>query len=162
MSGFERILVTTDFSETSRHVFPPVVVLARKFGARLLVVHVVEDRLPPFVDEFTVMPLDEIALRQRSRAAEELLEFVSENIGDDLVVERIVLHGTPHLEIVKLAEEREADLIAMATHGRGFFSHTLFGSTTERVVRRATCPVLTVRSPEHPEPGRPNSSLSRA
>lgn len=146
MSDFATIVVTTDFSETSRRVFPPVAALARRFGSRVLVVHVVEDRLPPFVDEFTAMPMDEIVSGQIRRATDELDAFARESLpGMD--VERIVLHGIPHVEIVKLAEERGADLIAMATHGGGFISHALFGSTTERVVRRAPCPVLTVRDP---------------
>jgi nucleotide-binding universal stress UspA family protein len=54
--------------------------------------------------------------------------------------------GVPHLEIVRAAEERHADLVVMATHGRGFFSHAFLGSTTERVIRRAPCPVLVVHA----------------
>jgi nucleotide-binding universal stress UspA family protein len=148
MSQFKTILVTTDFSETSKHVVPPVTSIAERFGAKVLVVHVVEERLPPFVDEFTAAPLDEIVVGQKKRATDELEAFVRDNLHSGLDVETIVAHGTPHLEIVRLAEERKADLIAMATHGRGFISHTLFGSTTERVVRRAPCPVLTVRGSE--------------
>jgi len=147
MSDFRTIVVTTDFSETSRHVFPAVAALASRFGSRVLALHVVEDRLPPFVDELTALPMDEIAGGRVKRATEELEAFVAESLRG-LPVERIVLLGVPHLEIVRFAEERGADLIAMATHGGGFISHALFGSTTERVVRRAPCPVLTARGRE--------------
>lgn len=151
MSDFKTILVTTDFSETSRHVFPSVVALSARFASRVLAVHVVEDRLPAFLDEFTALPMEEIVTGRIQRATDELEAFVRENLrGID--AERIVLHGVPHLEIVRLAEERGADLIAMATHGGGFISHTLFGSTTERVVRRASCPVLTARDPRSAGP----------
>jgi nucleotide-binding universal stress UspA family protein len=147
MSDFRTIVVTTDFSETSRHVFPAVAALASRFGSRVLALHVVEDRLPPFVDELTALPMDETAGGRVKRATDELDAFVAESLRG-LQVERIVLLGVPHLEIVRLAEERGADLIAMATHGGGFISHALFGSTTERVVRRAPCPVLTARGRE--------------
>lgn len=55
--------------------------------------------------------------------------------------------GIPHVEIAHLADECGADVIVMATHGRGFISHALLGSTTERVLRQAPCPVLVVRDP---------------
>jgi len=147
MPGFQTILVTTDFSETSRDAFPPALELAERFGGKIVVVHVVEDRLPPFVDEFTAIPLDAILDSQLKRAAKDLDTFLGTVEGLPASAERVILHGTPHLEIVRAAEARSADLIAMATHGRGFLTHALAGSTTERVVRRAPCPVLTVRSP---------------
>jgi nucleotide-binding universal stress UspA family protein len=62
-------------------------------------------------------------------------------------VEPLVAMGTPHVEIVRLAEEQGADLIVIATHGRGFISHAILGSTAERVLRRSPCPVLVVRDP---------------
>jgi len=60
-------------------------------------------------------------------------------------VQTRVLAGTPHREIVRFAEEQQADLVVMATHGRGFIVHALMGSTTERVIRHAPCPVMAVR-----------------
>jgi len=57
--------------------------------------------------------------------------------------------GGPYVEIVRYAKERDIDLIVMGTHGRGFVAHMLMGSVTEKVVRRAPCPVLTVRHSEH-------------
>ena len=57
--------------------------------------------------------------------------------------------GGPYVEIVRYAQERDIDLIVMGTHGRGFVAHMLMGSVAEKVVRKAPCPVLTVRHPEH-------------
>jgi len=57
--------------------------------------------------------------------------------------------GTPFLEIIKAAKQKEVDLIVMATHGRSGLSHILFGSVAEKVVRKSTCPVLSIRPPEH-------------
>ena len=153
MSEYGTLVVTTDFSETSRGAFAPALAIARKFASDVVVVHVVEDRLPAFVDEFAAIPVDEILDSQARRAAQELERFTKPYEGAGVALERVVLRGTPHLEIARIAAERGAWLIAMSTHGRGFISHALFGSTTERVVRRAPCPVLTVRSPEPVERG---------
>jgi nucleotide-binding universal stress UspA family protein len=87
--------------------------------------------------------LEEVQQRQQQAAHEELVKLAAEELGGD--VDCIVVAGTPHMEIARLAEERQPDLIVMATHGRGFFSHALIGSTTERVLRHAPCPVLVVR-----------------
>ena len=57
--------------------------------------------------------------------------------------------GSPFLEIIAYAKSREIDLIVMGTHGRGPIAHMLMGSVAEKVVRKAPCPVLTVRHPEH-------------
>jgi nucleotide-binding universal stress UspA family protein len=148
MSEFGTLVVTTDFSENSRRAFAPALAIARRFSSSVVVVHVVEDRLPAFVDEFAAIPLEEILESQARRAAQELTHFLEPYAGSGVPLERVVLRGTPYLEIARLAAERGAGLIAMSTHGRGFISHALFGSTAERVVRRAPCPVLTVRGPE--------------
>jgi nucleotide-binding universal stress UspA family protein len=64
-------------------------------------------------------------------------------------VNRIVIDGFPFVEILKHAKESNADMIVMGTHGRGAIAHMLLGSVAEKVVRKASCPVLTVRHPEH-------------
>ncbi len=145
MGGIRTILVTTDFSETSKAALPWARDVAGKFGARLLVAHVHEDRMPPFVVEYGQTAFAELLDRQRKQA-EELLSTAARELGGS--AEALVADGVPHVEIVRLAEERKVDLIVMATHGRGFISHALMGSTTERVIRRAPCPVLVVRQDE--------------
>ncbi len=146
MKAFRTILLTTDFSETSLRAIPPALAIARAFDSKLLVAHVVEDILPPLADEFSALPFQEVLDAQRSHAATALERFVADHVRPSGVeAERVLVDGVPHVEIVRLAEVRAADLIVMATHGRGFISHAIFGSTTERVLRRAPCPVLTVR-----------------
>jgi nucleotide-binding universal stress UspA family protein len=145
MEDLSTVLVTTDFSDTSKRAFGPALTLARKFGARILVVYVEEDRLPPMVIEYMAVGIDDLMDEQRTRADQRLKEFVSANFGDHPDVETRVAMGTPHVEIVRLAEEQKADLIVMATHGRGFISHAVMGSTSERVLRRSCCPVLVCR-----------------
>lgn len=145
MSPFRKILVTTDFSETSARAFGPAIDLARCFGSELVVVYVVEDQLPAYMDEFTAVPIDTILDTQTRRARESLDRFLEGVIPSGFEVESRVVHGVAHLEILRVAEETATDLIVMATHGRGFVSHALFGSTTERVIRKASCPVMTIR-----------------
>jgi len=142
MSRIKTILVTTDFSETAQRAFDHARELAEKFGARTILVHVEEDRLPPLVLEYTEVDLGEILRRQKEQAREKLAQLAPE-LGPEVQIE--VAAGTPHVEIVQLAEKHQADLIVMATHGRGFISHVLLGSTAERVLRHAPCPVLIVR-----------------
>ena len=135
------ILVTTDFSETSQTAFGLAQDVAEKFGGKITLLHVQELHLPPLVYESAGAGVGQIE-REHKEQAEKRLEELAERIGG---VESAVILGTPHLEIVRFAKDRDMDLIVMATHGRGFFSHAILGSTTERVVRRAHCPVLTVR-----------------
>jgi nucleotide-binding universal stress UspA family protein len=147
MEQIRTILLTTDFSDTSKRAFGPAATLARKFGAEILLVYVEEDRLPPLVVEYMAVGVDEILGQQVDRAKQRLGETVAELAAQVERVEPLVAMGTPHVEIVRLAEERDVDLIVIATHGRGFISHAILGSTAERVLRRAPCPVLIVRDP---------------
>ena len=144
MDEVKTILVTTDFSDTSKKAFPLARELAERFGAKIIALHVEEHRLPPLILEYTQVSLEEIAQRQQEHAKGELTRFVEEHLGTGVETEVAVVSGTPHQEIARVAEEREVDLIVMATHGRGFISRAILGSTTERVLRHAHCPVLSV------------------
>lgn len=145
MIDIKTILLTTDFSETSLTAFGAARDLASKFGAKIVLAYTEADRVPPMVIEGTSFGFEDILEHQRVRAAERLKQFATEHLGTDVTVETTVAVGTPHVEIVHMAERYGADLIVMATHGRGFISHAILGSTTERVLRRAPCPVFVVR-----------------
>ena len=144
MKEIRKILLTTDFSETSARAFEAAEALAGKSGAELIVLHIEDDRFPPLVVEYMAVGLEDIRQRQQEHSRKQLAEFVSRHLSEERDVELEVALGVPHVEIVRLAEEREVDLIVMATHGRGFISHAIMGSTTERVLRRTPCPVLVV------------------
>ena len=144
MPEIKTILLTTDFSDTSKIAFASARELARKFGARILLAYTEADRVPPMVIEGTAFGFEDVVRHQHDRAVERLAEFAEANFAD-FEVETLVTVGTPHAEIVRLAETHGVDLIVMATHGRGFISHAILGSTTERVLRRAPCPVFVVR-----------------
>jgi len=137
----QNILITTDFSETSQTAFGLARQVADKFGGSLSLLHVQELHLPPLVYESAGTGVGHIE-REHRELAESRIRELAQRLG---AARHTVVLGTPHVEIVRFAEQNGIDLIVMATHGRGFFSHAILGSTTERVVRRAPCPVLTVR-----------------
>lgn len=143
MIDIRTILCPTDFSEPSRVATNYALEFARGFGARLHLLYVIEDPVlysPAFggyapksqdIEEYAQTGLDNW--------------IFPEDAGSVEIVRRWV-HGRPFVEILNDARQNDIDLIVMGTHGRGFLPHLLLGSTAERVVRRAPCPVLTVRS----------------
>ena len=150
MIDLHRILVPTDLSKHSTNALNYAVAFAEKFGAELHLLHVVQDLsmlLPdPVIAGPPVMPpVDQ--LTGAVRAA--LDRTIAEHHLGHLTVQAHVREGTPFYEIVRFAAEKDIDLIVMGTHGRSGLAHVLLGSVTEKVVRKAPCPVLTVRHPEH-------------
>jgi len=144
MNDIRTVLLTTDFSDTSRKAFPYAREIARRFGAKVILAHVEEGYLPPPIIEYANVGIEEIERRQQE-CAEERLEALRDEFDSEIPVEIEVASGTPHLRIVEMAKRHGADLIVMAGHGRNFISHAILGSTTERVLRRAPCPVFAVR-----------------
>lgn len=147
MKDIKTILLTTDLSDTSEKAVAPALTIARKFDAKIVLAHVV-DLMPPYLVGNTAIDLSDLEGRQRGMAHEQLARFAEKALGRDVEVETVVLLGVPHMEIVSLAQGRKVDVIVMATHGRGFVSRLLVGSTTERVIRHAPCPVLVVPDPQ--------------
>jgi nucleotide-binding universal stress UspA family protein len=144
MNEVRTVLLATDFSETSLAAFDAARGVAERYGARIVVVHVDECSSVPLLVDYTAVAPAALHKQQLDQAGRQLERLAGDRLSG-LEVERVVAQGVAHLEIVRLADERSADLIVMATHGRGFISHALMGSTTERVLRRANCPVLVVR-----------------
>lgn len=146
---FTRILVPTDFSSHSAAALDYARGLARRFGAKVHLLHVVEDQLVtgPFGAEFGVPhpPGTLTVLLDEARAALE--ESLTDEDRLELHVTGEAVVGTVAKTIVRYAAENGFDLIVMGTHGRGGISHLVMGSVAEHVVRSAPCPVLTVREP---------------
>lgn len=147
MKQFSTILFATDFSEGSTEAFDYALSLAKQFAAKLLLVHIINE--PVDLRGFYVPHISfENLEKEIAEGAEKMMErFCSENLAGFDRYERFVITGVPYEEIVKKAVESNADLIIMGTHGRKGVDHLLFGSTAERVVRNASCPVMTVRTP---------------
>ena len=145
---FRHILAPTDFSEYSKQAVASALELAKKFGAKLSILHVVE--LPPYPVEGYVPPsLTATFLEDLERqASQELAQVVPEAESAGVEVARLVAVGSPYRKIIDMAEAEQVDLIVMATAGRTGFSRLVMGSIAERVVRTASCPVLTIRPRE--------------
>lgn len=147
MLSFRIIVVPTDFSDYSMRALPYAVDLASRYNARLKVVFVNEPSLHVSdvawvgVDERTVS--DDHAREARRHLEKLVLEFVPADVPADAEI----LSGNAVDEIIRFSSDVNADLIIMATHGRSGVSHMLMGSTAEQVVRKAPCPVLTLKQP---------------
>ncbi len=148
MITLKTILVPSDFSECSEAALRYALELARRFDARVHLLHVVQDPLTqPWAAEGFSLPLFEIVDDWHAQARERLKAVVPAADCDRVTIAAVV--ATPYAEILDYAARNDVDLIVMGTHGRGGVSHMLLGSIAERVVRRAPCPVLTVRHPQH-------------
>lgn len=136
----KKILVPVDFSTRSKKALHYAISLARQFGAELTVLHVVQS-YPPIPE---MGPVDVESVQD---AHEELAVF-QEAIGQAVASKTVVRTGTAYEEIIKASKELDIDLIVLSTHGRTGLEHVLLGSTAEKVVRHAGCPVLIVREHE--------------
>ena len=136
------ILVTTDFSDASNGAFGLARQMAEKFDAKLVLLHAHHMEIPPLVIEGMGMTVVQIQDDHRKKS----LKFLQELVGKEaLHAEAVVVDGVPHREIVRYAKDHDIDMIIMASHGYGFFSRAIMGSTAERVIRHAHCPVLVYR-----------------
>jgi nucleotide-binding universal stress UspA family protein len=140
-----RILVPIDFSVHSKNALKYAVPLAEQFQASLRLVFVVEPTIYPADLGFGQVVLPGVEEELRQKAAEELNGLIEREIGTRVKAAASVRTGSPHREILDEAEEQDVDLIIVATHGHSGVEQILFGSTADRIVHHAHCPVLTVR-----------------
>jgi nucleotide-binding universal stress UspA family protein len=156
MIKLARILVPTDFSESARHALTYGVSFAREYTAELVLLHVVEMLPVGYATDLFPVPMGEVFEELSAHARKELALLHDEIAKRDVKVRVLLRQGRPAPEIIAAAREETIDMIVLGTHGRGVLDKALFGSTTERVVRGAPCPVLTCRLAEHefvdPEP----------
>jgi len=143
----KHILVPVDFSECSRKALDYAVSFARQFNADVTMLHVVVAvPLPP---QMLVFEAETLSAKYHEQAAKQLSEWRNE-IAPRATVKATVRAGTAaHQEIIAAAHECNCDLIVIGSHGRSGLARILTGSTAERVVRHAPCPVLVVREIEH-------------
>jgi nucleotide-binding universal stress UspA family protein len=142
------ILLPTDFSDGSSEAFETAVEMARDSGARLTLFHV--HHIPTTVFPDVIMPLSPELMQNVQHSADLVLEQLRERaVAAGVETDCKTAFGSTHTEICDAAETLGVDLIVIGTHGRGGLSHALLGSVAEKVVRKAPCPVLTVRAQMH-------------
>ena len=147
MKPFNKILTAIDFSENSDYAFDYALTLAKQFDSELIILHVINE--PVDLRGFYV---PHISFEQLEKEIEEgaekmMAKFCSSKMGDFTNFTTSIVTGIPYEEIIRSAQETAASLIVLGTHGRTGLDHLIFGSTAERVVRGASCPVLTIRLP---------------
>jgi nucleotide-binding universal stress UspA family protein len=141
------ILLPTDFSQCAESALPYAADLARLMKARLLCLHVVETVMPSvgYAAVAEPLPVADIGGQLEESATRELPKLGAREECAGLDVEELLVHGDAAGEIVRVARERDIDLIVISSHGRTGWGRMLFGSTAESVVRHAHCPVLVVK-----------------
>lgn len=148
MVNIKNILCPIDYSVYSEMALKYAVEFAEKYQAKLYLVHVLDIRVYDINDPdlYNVTIIDEETI---DKLRERLLKCVNEDTKSKISVEAIIIQGVPFAEIIRTAKECKIDLIVLGTHGRTGLSHAIMGSVAEKVVRKAPCPVLTIRHPEH-------------
>jgi len=147
MTLIKNILVPIDFSDYSKNALKYAVQFAKTFNAKMFLIYVVEPMIYPADFSMGQVAIPSMDADLQNRAEEELKNLANSYIDPSLQSETIIKTGKPFVEINETAKEIDADLIIMATHGHTGVEHLLFGSTAEKVVRKAPCPVLTLREP---------------
>src|SRR5216683_5126386 len=144
------ILLPTDFSECGNYALSYAASLARTFGASIICVNVIEPIVHTvgYSGMTEPLPIADISEQLEDSAERELPKLAECEECAGLNVEEVMVHGDAAAEIVRVAGEREADLIVISSHGRTGLGRMIFGSTAEAVVRHANCPVLVVKPPQ--------------
>ena len=150
---FKAILVPVDFSPCSNEAFRVACQVARLCHAGLLVLHVIDTSALAAFNRLGLLavPSDAAAQRRRLRHQARLLvrRLLASGEATDVTVTRMIVEGAPFVEIAKIARMGKVDLVVMGSYGgrSGSVDKIFFGSTAEKVVRTAGCPVLTVPLP---------------
>lgn len=148
MINIKNILCPIDYSVYSEMALKYAIEFAEKYQAKLYLMHVLDIRVYDINDPdlYNVNIVDTETI---DKLKERLLRCVNEDTKGRISVEAIIIQGVPFAEIIKASRDYKIDLIVLGTHGRTGLSHAIMGSVAEKVVRKAPCPVLTIRHPEH-------------
>jgi nucleotide-binding universal stress UspA family protein len=154
----KKILYATDLSENSAYAFRYAVSSAQQHGAKIHILHVLEEIKTNLLWAYFEMEKLQ-AIREKGkdeikdRIQKRLAIFCQRELMDspacrDLVASTEVVEGDPAAEILRKADELEADLVVMGTHGKGLLEHTFLGSVAEKILHRIKIPVLTIPIPK--------------
>lgn len=143
----KKVLVPIDFSDYSKSALKYAVNFTKSFNAEIILIYVVEPVIYPPDFSMGQIAMPSINTEWDDRAKDELAKLAKNEISGFNSVKTVIKTGKPFVEIIETAKEEDVDLIIIATHGHSGVEHILFGSTAEKVVRKAPCPVLTLREP---------------
>jgi len=149
MINLSRILHPTDFSDHSEQAFDYACAFAKNFEAELHLIHVLSDPTTvtsPYMTSF--LPAD-FFHELHKQSSKQLAELSNKKSCENITVIQAVVEGVVFKEIIQYSRENNIDMIVMGTHGLSGLMHLIVGSVAENVVRKASCPVLTVRPDSH-------------
>ncbi|MEJ2048463.1 MAG: universal stress protein [Calditrichota bacterium] len=142
----ENIIAPIDFSIYSKNAADYAISIAENFKAQVNFIHVIEKEIHPSFYASGVESIFQIDTGLQDRVIQNMQGFLEEQLNSDIKPRFMVKEGHAHREIVEYAKEEKADLIVISTHGLTGLEYLLLGSTTEKVVRWASCPVLTLKT----------------
>lgn len=145
----KKILVPIDFSVYSKEAADQAILLATEFKAKIQFIHVIEQDIHPSFYASGIESIFQIDTDLKERVIQNLREFLADQLNPELQCTFIVKEGKAHKEIVDTANDLKSDMIVIATHGLTGLDYFLLGSTAEKVVRWANCPVLTVKKAKY-------------
>ena len=146
MLPIKKILCPTDFSEPAMASLQVGIELAENFAADLLLVHVIGP-VQILAGNFAMSGAQAVQIVESMQfeANKQMDQLLRTQVPGHIHCDSRIVQGQPGDKITQLAEEEEVDLIVTATHGYSGFNRFLFGSVAERIIRKATCPVLTIK-----------------
>lgn len=150
MINIRKILLPTDFSSFAEHALDYAVSFAKEYDAKLYILHVIEDLAHVSYFEVFQVPMPANFIQDVEASAKAQIDkLLACDTLADVDKECVIRRGVPFVEILRASAELQVDMIIIATHGRSGLQQMFFGSTAEKVVRKAPCPVLSIRHPEH-------------
>jgi len=146
MFKLKKVLYPTDFSEASLEALKYAVSFARSCHAKLILMHVINEKIySEGLSLARVSAPEALGQEMAAEASRQLKMLIPAEERTGLDIEMVTLSGSPFAEIIRYAKEKDVDMIVIGTAGRSGVEHMMFGSTAEKVVRKAHCPVLSVK-----------------
>jgi nucleotide-binding universal stress UspA family protein len=158
----QKIVVPLDFSKCSERGLRYAIELARSFGARLFLLHIVRLDYRLMADGYALYAAEEIMKSAHETAEKEMRRLVSATDFGKVKFETAIETGSPEIRVCSYAHQKGADIIVTSTHGRTGLQHMLIGSVAEYIVRSAECPVLVVSTRPETKPARARSASTPA
>jgi nucleotide-binding universal stress UspA family protein len=145
MAPYRRIIHATDFSSSALPALRQAVALARRWRARVILLHVMTPPSPFVSEGLPPSSYDQLLAHARRETKRHLTALLSRVRRKGVQASAVLAEGFPAEEVLRIARRQRADLLVLGTHGRTGLRRALMGSVAERIVRQARCPVLTVR-----------------
>jgi nucleotide-binding universal stress UspA family protein len=146
MAPYRRIIHATDFSSSALPALRQAVALARRWRARVILLHVMTPPSPFVSEGLPPLSYDQLLAHARRETKRHLTTLLSRVRRKGVQASAVLAEGLSAEEVLRIARRQRADLLVLGTHGRTGLRRALMGSVAERIVRQARCPVLTVRS----------------